>query len=83
MPAPAVAKRDRDRALGVVLADDEAVEFGNDFARGKEGAHTDVRLSDLDFQAFDGDVLVGEDADVGGDLHRALGDLLGGKIERQ
>jgi len=30
--APAVAQRDGDRALGVVLADDEAVEFGNDFA---------------------------------------------------
>ena len=28
---PAVAQRDRDRALGVVLADDEAVELGNDF----------------------------------------------------
>ena len=31
-PAPAVAQRDRHRALGVALADDEAVELGNDFA---------------------------------------------------
>ena len=36
-PAPAVAQRDRDRALGVVLADDEAVELGNDFAGGEVG----------------------------------------------
>ena len=34
-PPPAVAQRDRDRALGVGLADDEAVELGNDFAREK------------------------------------------------
>ena len=33
LAAPAVAQRDRDRALGVVLADDEAVEFGDDLAR--------------------------------------------------
>ena len=31
---PAVAQSDGDGALGVVLADDEAVEFGNDFTRG-------------------------------------------------
>ena len=37
-PPPAVAQRDRDRALGVGLADDEAVEFGNDFA-GREVGH--------------------------------------------
>ena len=35
--APAVAQRDRDRALGVALADDEAVELGNDLARRKIG----------------------------------------------
>ena len=33
LPPPAVAQRDRDRALGVVLADDEAVEFRDDLAR--------------------------------------------------
>ena len=38
LPPPAVAQRDGDRALGVVLADDEAVEFGDDFA-GREGGH--------------------------------------------
>src|SRR5262249_8851624 len=36
--APAVAQRDRDCALGVALADDEAVELGNDFA-GREVGH--------------------------------------------
>ena len=35
---PAVAQRDRNGALGVALADDEAVEFGNDFA-GREVSH--------------------------------------------
>ena len=35
--APAVAQSNGDGALGVVLADDEAVEFGNDFARGEVG----------------------------------------------
>ena len=34
---PAVAQRDRDRALGVGLADDVAVELGDDFARRKIG----------------------------------------------
>jgi len=37
LPAPAVAERDRDRALGVVLADDEAVELGDDLARAEGG----------------------------------------------
>ena len=36
-PPPAVAQRDGDGALGVGLADDEAVEFGNDFAGGEVG----------------------------------------------
>ena len=35
--APAVAQRDRDGALGRVLADDVAVEFLHDFARGHGG----------------------------------------------
>ena len=36
-PPPAVAQRDGDGALGVGLADDEAVELGDDFARGEVG----------------------------------------------
>ena len=36
-PAPAVTQRDRDRALGVVLADDVAVQLGYDFAGRKVG----------------------------------------------
>ena len=34
LPAPAVAQRDRDRALGAVLADDVLVELVDDFLRG-------------------------------------------------
>src|SRR5258705_8059840 len=34
---PAIAQRDRDRALGVILTDDVAVELGDDFTRGKVG----------------------------------------------
>jgi len=36
-PPPAVAQRDRDGTLGVGLADNEAVEFGDDFAGRKVG----------------------------------------------
>ncbi len=36
--APAVTQRDCDRALGVMLADDEAVQLGYDFA-GREVGH--------------------------------------------
>src|SRR5262249_11298744 len=36
--APAIAQRDRDRALGVALADDVAVELGDDLA-GREFGH--------------------------------------------
>ncbi len=38
---PAVAQRDRDGALGVMLADDKTVELGNDLARA-EGGHRRV-----------------------------------------
>ena len=37
LAAPAVAQRNGDRALGVVLADDVAVQFGNDLAGGEAG----------------------------------------------
>jgi len=40
--APAVAQRNRHRALGVDLADDEAVELGHDFA-GREVGHERLR----------------------------------------
>ena len=49
LPPPAVAQRDRDRALGVVLADDVAVEFGDDFA-GRKVGHV--------VPSYDGDRLV-------------------------
>ena len=44
-PPPAVAQRDRDGALGVVLADDEAVELGNDFA-GEKSVMSVARADD-------------------------------------
>ena len=72
-PAPAIAQRDGDGALGVVLADDEAVEFGDDFARGEVGHSSGL-------QAFDRHVAVGVDADVGGDVERLAHDRLG--VER-
>ncbi len=37
LAAPAVAQRNGHGALGVVLADDEAVQLGDDFAGGKGG----------------------------------------------
>ena len=37
LPAPAVAERNGDGALGVALADDVAVELGDDLTRGKAG----------------------------------------------
>ena len=37
-PTPAVAERNRDGALGIVLADNETVQFRNDLA-GAEGSH--------------------------------------------
>ena len=36
-PPPAVAQSDGHRTLGIGLPDDEAVEFGNDFAGGEVG----------------------------------------------
>ena len=49
---PAVAQRDGDGALGVLLADDMAVEFGNDFAGRKVGhVYLCIRTS---FLAVDG-----------------------------
>ena len=46
-PAPAVAQRDRHRALGIGLADDEAVKLGNDFAGGKIGHACNVSMVTL------------------------------------
>src|SRR5262245_3231262 len=37
LPAPAIAERDGDGALGVALTDDVAVELGDDLAGGKTG----------------------------------------------
>ena len=34
LPAPAIPKRDCDRALGAILADDVLVQFVDDFLRG-------------------------------------------------
>ena len=44
LTAPAVAQRNRHGALGVLLADDEAVEFRDDFA-GREGSHDTIHFA--------------------------------------
>ena len=75
LAAPAVAERDGDRALGVALADDVAVELGDDLAWGEAGHALSLRL-----EALDDDVVVGVDADVGGDGHRLARDLLGVEV---
>src|SRR5262249_35132688 len=57
LAAPAVAERDGHRALGVMLSDDETVEFGHDLARAEARAgglaggrpDVDLRRGDLRF----------------------------------
>ena len=48
LAAPAVAQGDGDGALGLALADDEAVELGDDLAGG-ECAHRRSRISSVTF----------------------------------
>ena len=67
LAAPAVAQRDRDGALGVALADDVAVELGDDLLGGHARFHPSSVSIDV--------VLVGVDADVAGDLERLLDDV--------
>ena len=62
-------KRDRDRFLGVVLADDMLVERGDDRLGGQVVVHSPTRLNRQP--------VVGEDADLGGDRHRPAGELFG------
>ncbi len=45
LPAPAVAQRDGDGALGVGLADNETVEFGDDLTRRKGSGHRLSRVT--------------------------------------
>ena len=47
LAAPAVAQGDRDGALGIGLADDVAIEFGDDFLRGHggHGAYFEIGLT--------------------------------------
>jgi hypothetical protein len=73
LPAIAIPQRDSDRALGLGLADDEPIQFGNDFTRG----HDDAFLSEL----FDDDAVVGVDADVRGNLHGLLDDARASRSE--
>ena len=68
LTAPAVAECDGYGALGVVLADNETVEFRDDFPWRKV-SHV--------LQAFYYDVFVGVDANIGGDLHGAPRNFLG------
>ncbi len=91
LAAPAVAQRDGDGALGVALADDVAVELGDDLARRhrwrRDGSAArsargvaPLPRSPLASQLLDHDLIVGVDADRGGDPHRLLGD--GARVER-
>ena len=82
LAAPAVAQRDGDGALGVVLADDVAVELGDDLARAEAGRGLLVRRPRggrrvVVHRLLEQDVAVGVDADVGGDLHGLARDVLG------
>ena len=75
---PAVAQRDGDGALGVVLADDVAVELGDDLARAERMAIGPFRARlAASLQVSIGDLVVGVDADPGGDRHRPARDRLG------
>src|SRR5262249_28037401 len=51
LPSPAVAERDGNGALGVGLADDEAIEFGYDFAGGEVCHGALARIGTLSGQA--------------------------------
>ena len=84
LAADAVAQRDGDGALGVGLADDVLVEFAHDLARRQFVEQrlfvrrTGGQIDDHGLaQLLVGDVLVGVDADLAGDLHGLLGDLRG------
>ncbi len=69
LPPPAVAQRDGHRALGLVLADDVAVELGDDLGRREAGASSVAERSGCRSQAQHRDLVVGVDADAGRDAH--------------
>ena len=46
LPPPAIADRDRHGPLGIVLADDVAIELGDDFA-GREVLHESSSITML------------------------------------
>ena len=76
-PAPAVAQRDRDRALGVALADDEAVELGNDLA-GEKSVMRFLQVMRAQVCSVSMvTIAVGVDANVGRDVERPAHDRLG------
>ena len=77
LPPRAVAQRDRDRALGLVLSDDVLVELGDDLARGQRVGGGVVRFGKVNrHDTLTGSsiviVLVRVDADAAGDRHRLL-----------
>ena len=92
LAAPAVAQRDGDGALGVVLADDEAVELGDDLARAEgapirrlaAAARSAGRLGAVHsaVRCSDSTMIefIGVDADAGGDGHGLAGDGLGVEV---
>jgi hypothetical protein len=66
LPTPAVAQSDGDRAFGGFLAHDVLVQLFDDFTR----SHLRHGL-----QLFDGQIAIGVDADVGGNVQRSLDDV--------
>src|ERR1700674_5061441 len=70
--APAIAQRDRDRAFGRFLADDVLVQLFDYFSRGhlRHGA----------LQLLDRQIAVRVDADIRGDIERALDDIACGQV---
>src|SRR5690606_9271472 len=96
LAAPAVAQRDGDRLLGGVLAHDVLVQLRDDLPRGQlvepvalllvlRGARGGfARLHDAGHESVlqlqHGDVLVGVDANIRGDLEGAAHDLRGAQV---
>ena len=86
LSAHAVAQRDRDGALGLVLADDVLVELGDDLPRrerfdGRGGRFGKVDRHGDATERFDRERVVGVDADRRGDVHGLLRDRA--RVERR
>ena len=87
-PPPSISQGDGDRAFGVALADDEAVEFGDDLARRKSNRSRLGRTrrpcraegQSHRFEGLDRNVVIGIDADFRRDRHRLADDGFGVEV---